>query len=123
MTKLDAEGRIWYPDSQQKRPRLKRYLDEMPGTLLGNIWIDIEPINSRARERLGYPTQKPVALLERILKASTHEGDVILDPFCGCGTAIAAAQRLQREWVGLDITYLAIALIKHRLQDSFGAQV
>jgi len=119
MAKLDAEGRIWYPDSKQKRPQLKRYLDEMSGTLLGNIWTDIDPINSRARERLGYPTQKPLALLERILKASSHEGDVVLDPFCGCGTTIGAAQQLKRRWIGIDVTHLAITLIKHRLQDAF----
>jgi len=80
MTKLDAEGRIWYPNSKDKRPRLKRYLDEMPGTLLTNVWTDIDPINSQARERLGYPAQKPSALLERIISASSNPGDVILDP-------------------------------------------
>ncbi|MCE2464275.1 MAG: site-specific DNA-methyltransferase, partial [Dehalococcoidia bacterium] len=71
-------------------------------------------------ERLGYPTQKPEALLERIINASSNEGDVVLDPFCGCGTAIAAAERLKRQWVGIDITHLAITLIRHRLQDAFG---
>lgn len=119
MAKLHDEGRIWYPDSKAKRPRLKRYLDEMPGTLLGSIWTDITPINSQATERLGYPTQKPLALLERIINASSNPGDVILDPFCGCGTAIAAAQKLERKWIGIDITHLSIALQKYRLQEMF----
>jgi hypothetical protein len=76
-----------------------------------------------ARERLGYPTQKPEALLERIITASSDEGDVVLDPFCGCGTTVAAAQRLRRRWIGIDITHLAITLIRHRLRDAFGGQV
>lgn len=120
MERLDAEGRIWYPDTKLKRPRLKRYLDEMPGTLLTNVWTDIDPINSQARERLGYPTQKPVALLERILEASSNPGDVVLDPFCGCGTALIASQKLGRRWIGIDITYLAIAVMRARLKDTFG---
>lgn len=120
MAKLDAEGRIWYPDSKDKRPRLKRYLDEMPGVLPGNIWTDISPINSRAAERLGYPTQKPLALLERIIAASSNEGDLVLDPFCGCGTTVDAAARLKRRWIGIDITYLAVDLIIKRLQHTFG---
>lgn len=119
MAKLDAEGRIWYPEDKTKRPRLKRYLDEMQGTLLGNVWTDIAPINSQAQERLGYPTQKPLALLERILNASSNPGDVILDPFCGCGTAVHAAQKLGRSWIGIDITHLAISLIEKRLKDAF----
>lgn len=119
MAKLDAEGRVWYPEDKSKRPRLKRYLDEMSGTLLGNVWTDINPLNSQAQERLGYPTQKPVALLERIIQASSNEGDVVLDPFCGCGTTIAAAQRLNRNWIGIDVTHLSIALQKYRLKDAF----
>ena len=82
-------------------------------------WSDISPIGSHAKERLGYPTQKPVALLERIIRASSNEGDVVLDPFCGCGTAIAAAHKLGRRWIGIDITHLSIALQKYRLQDMF----
>jgi site-specific DNA-methyltransferase (adenine-specific) len=117
MAKLDAERRIWYPDSKSKRPQLKRYLDEMEGVLAGNVWTDIDPINSRAQERLGYPTQKPETLLERIIKASSNEGDLVLDPFCGCGTAIAVAERLKRRWIGIDITYLAINLVQRRLRD------
>jgi site-specific DNA-methyltransferase (adenine-specific) len=123
MERLDAEGRIWYPDSKQKRPQLKRYLDEMPGTLLTNIWTDISPINSRAVERLGYPTQKPAELLERIIAASSNPSDVVLDPFCGCGTALVAAQKLGRKWIGIDITYLSIAVMKARLKDSFALDV
>ncbi len=116
--RLDDEGRIWYPDNKNKRPRLKRFLDEMPGTLVTNIWTDISPINSQAQERLGYPTQKPEALLARIIEASSNEGDVVLDPFCGCGTTIAAAQALGRQWIGIDVTNLAITLIRHRLRDT-----
>jgi len=119
MARLDAEGRIWYPDSTEKRPRLKRYLDEMPGMVVGNVWTDIDPVNARAAERLGYPTQKPLALLERIIAASSNPGDVVLDPFCGCGTAIVAAEKLDRRWVGIDITHLAIALMRYRLTDAF----
>jgi site-specific DNA-methyltransferase (adenine-specific) len=100
-------------------PQLKRYLDEQRGRPLGDVWTDIPPINSQAIERLGYPTQKPLALLERIISASSNEGDIVLDPFCGCGTAIAAAQKLKRKWIGIDITHLSIALQKHRLKDMF----
>jgi len=100
-------------------PQYKRYLDEMPGIPLQDLWDDISPIGARAAERLGYPTQKPEALLERIIAASSNEGDLIFDPFCGCGTTIAAAQKLNRRWVGIDITHLSIALQKYRLRDSF----
>jgi hypothetical protein len=87
------------------------------------VWIDISPLNSQAAERLGYPTQKPEALLERIIEASSKPGDIVLDPFCGCGTAIAAAERLNRHWVGIDITCLATNLIKSRLVDAFGESI
>ncbi len=96
-------------------PRYKKYLDEDSGVPLQTIFSDISPINSQAAERLGYPTQKPLALLERIIQASSNPGDVILDPFCGCGTAVHAAQKLGRIWVGIDITPLATTLIKSRL--------
>jgi site-specific DNA-methyltransferase (adenine-specific) len=119
MQRLHDEGRIWYPDTKDKRPRLKRYLDEQSGVLLGNIWTDIAPINSRAAERLGYPTQKPVALLERLIAASSNEGEIVLDPCCGCGTALVAAQKLGRRWCGIDITSLATSTIKKRLLESF----
>lgn len=100
-------------------PQLKRYLDEQRGIPLGDVWTDIPPINSQAVERLGYPTQKPLALLERIIQASSNPGDIVLDPFCGCGTSIAAAQKVGRRWIGIDVTHLAIALQKYRLKDMF----
>ena len=119
MSELIAQGRV-VQVKPGAVPRYKRYLDEMPGVPLQDLWTDIRPIGSQAAERLGYPTQKPVALLERIIQASSNEGDTILDPFCGCGTTIAAAQKLDRRWIGIDITQLAISLIRYRLGDSFG---
>lgn len=103
-------------------PSYKRYLDEMPGVPLQDLWDDISPIGAQAAERLGYPTQKPLALLERIINASSNPGDVVLDPFCGCGTTIAASQKLGRHWVGIDITHLSIALQKYRLKDAFSIE-
>lgn len=100
-------------------PQQKMYLDEQPGRLVGDVWTDISVLNSQAAERLGYPTQKPTALLKRILQASTEEGDVVLDPFCGCGTTIDAAQQLGRRWIGIDITYIAVDLIAKRLRHRF----
>ena len=123
MEKMDREGRLYYPKSKDGRIQLKRYLDEMPGMQVSNIWDDIPVIHAQADERLGYPTQKPEALLERILKASSNEGDVVLDPFCGCGTTVQVAQRLNRRWIGIDITHLAIGLIKKRLSDAFGPEI
>ena len=120
MTKLDSEGRIWYPEKPGQRPRLKRYLNEMPGNVVDNIWTDIPPINSQAKERVGYPTQKPLALLARIIKASSNEGDVVLDPFCGCATACVAAENLGRRWIGIDISPKAVELVNVRLQQSMG---
>jgi site-specific DNA-methyltransferase (adenine-specific) len=122
MESLLVQGRVIQP-SPGAVPRYKRYLDEMPGVAFGDSWDDIPPINSQAQERLGYPTQKPEALLERIINASSNEGEIVLDPFCGCGTAIAAAQKLKRHWIGIDITHLAITLIKHRLHSTFGKKV
>jgi DNA modification methylase len=115
MARLDAEGRIWYPDSKDKRPQLKRYLDEMSGNLMTDVWTDISPINSQARERMGYPTQKPEPLLERIISASSNPQDIVLDPFAGCGTTLVAAQKLQRRWVGIDISPTAVNLMKLRM--------
>ena len=123
MDELDAAGDIYWPKKEGGWPRLKQYLEDMPGVPLQDLWTDIPPINSQAKERMGYPTQKPEALLERIIKASSNEDDIVLDPFCGCGTAIAAAQKLQRSWIGIDITHLAIGLIKHRLRDTFGDDI
>jgi DNA modification methylase len=122
MEQFENEGRIVYAQ-KSGRPRLKHYLDEMPGVNLSDWWDDIFPINSQAQERLGYPTQKPEALLERILKASSNEGDLVLDPFCGCGTTVQVAQRLNRRWIGIDVTHLAIGLIKKRLSDAFGPEI
>jgi DNA modification methylase len=102
-------------------PQYKRYLDEMPGVAVQNLWADLPILNNRSKESLGYPTQKPEALLERIISASSNEGDTVLDPFCGCGTTIAAAQKLKRRWVGVDITILAISLIRYRLADTYGS--
>ncbi|MBI3415580.1 MAG: restriction endonuclease [Verrucomicrobia bacterium] len=104
-------------------PRVKRYLDEQEGWPLDDVWDDIPPLNSQAKERLGYPTQKPVALLERIIQASSNPGDLVLDPFCGCGTTIDAAEKLGRDWIGIDVTQLAISLIKNRLQDTYGSRM
>ena len=98
----------------------KKYLDEASGKSIVNLWDDINRISPNSSERMGYPTQKPLALLERIINASSNPGDVVLDPFCGCGTAIAAAQKLGRNWIGIDITHLAIGLIKRRMEDAFG---
>ena len=108
--------------TEQGRPRVKRFLDKMPGHIIGDVWTDIPLINSMAKERLGYATQKPLALLERIIKASSNEGDVVFDPFCGCGTTIEAAEKLDRKWIGIDITYHAINLITKRLNDAFGGE-
>ena len=119
MEKYDAEGRIYFPKEQDGRLRLKLYLDDSQGRAIHNLWDDIPPINSQAQERLGYPTQKPVALLERILSASSNPGDVVLDPFCGCGTTVHAAEKLGRQWIGIDVTHLAIGLIEKRLRDAF----
>ena len=116
---LDAIGRIYWPSSDNGVPGFKRYLDDMEGVAAQDIITDISPVASRGRERLGYPTQKPLALLERIIQASSNEGDVVLDPFCGCGTAIAAAHKLNRGWIGIDITHLAVALMKNRLKTAF----
>jgi site-specific DNA-methyltransferase (adenine-specific) len=122
MKQLVKEGRIIQP-SPGAVPRFKRFLDEMHGIAIGDLFDDIPPINSQAIERLGYPTQKPVALLERILSASSNPGDVVLDPFCGCGTTIDAAEKLGRKWIGIDITQLATSLIKNRLRDTYGDRV
>ena len=117
MQRLDEEGRIFY--TRNGIPRLKRYLDEAKGMPMQDLWNDMESLRSWHKERLGYPTQKPEALLERIIQASTVEGDVVLDPFCGCGTAVAAAQKLNRQWLGIDVTHLAVALMKSRLKTAF----
>jgi adenine specific DNA methylase Mod len=118
MQQLIEQGRI-IQTRPGAVPQYKRYLDEMPGVSAQNLWDDIPVINNRSSEHLGYPTQKPLALLERIIEVSSNEGEIVLDPFCGCGTAIHAAQRLKRQWIGIDITHLAISLIEKRLKDAF----
>ncbi len=119
LNNLDSQGLIYWPQKSDGMPRLKQYLEDMKGIPLQDIWNDIQPISAHAKERLGYPTQKPLALLERIISASSNPGDLVLDPFCGCGTTIAAAQKLGRRWIGIDITHLSIALQNYRLQEMF----
>lgn len=123
LDELDRQGLVYWPKKANGWPRLKKYLDDSRGVPVQDIWIDIPPINSRAQERLGYQTQKPQALLERIIQASSNEGDVVLDPFCGCGTAVAAAHKLNRKWIGIDITALAVSLIKKRLTTAYGQDI
>src|SRR5260370_3681091 len=110
-------------DGTPRMDGLKVYLDEKEGKFLQSVWIDIPRIPNTSPERLGYPTQKPEALLARIISSSSNEGDLVLDPFCGCGTAIAVDQKLKRRWIGIDITHLAVNLIKNRLRDHFGDSV
>ncbi len=123
MQKLHDEGRIYYPTRKDgtpdtsKRPRLKRYLKEMSGLPVSTMWYDIPPVNSQAQERLGYPTQKPLALLDRIIQASSDPNDIVLDAFCGCGTALVAAENLGRQWIGIDISPTACRVMGKRLRD------
>jgi adenine specific DNA methylase Mod len=120
MERMAREGRIVY--SKTGTPMYKRYLDEMPGKPVQDLWDDIRGLGGlggKKEERLGYATQKPLALLERIITASSNPGDIVLDPFCGCGTAVHAAQKLGRQWIGIDITHLAIGLIRRRMKDAF----
>ncbi|MGO9777435.1 MAG: DNA methyltransferase [Terracidiphilus sp.] len=115
MEAFESEGRLVYTRSGM--PEFKRYLDEMPGCPLQDVWDDIAPLNSQARERLGYPTQKPLSLLERIINASSNTNDIVLDAFCGCGTALVAAQNLHRQWIGIDISPTACRVMAKRLRD------
>ncbi len=114
MEKLDSEGRLHF--SSRGGIRRKRYLDEMPGRPVQQLWADIDPINSQAQERTGYPTQKPLALHDRIIQASSNPGDVVLDPFCGCATTPVAAERLRHQWVGMDIWDKAHQMVLDRLE-------
>ena len=118
MQRLIDEGRV-VQTNPGTVPMYKRYLDESLGTPIGTNWSDISFVRGWSKERLGYPTQKPQALLERIIETSSNEGDVVLDPFCGCGTAVAAAEKLKRQWIGVDVTHLAVALMKNRLKTGF----
>ena len=122
LEELDAAGDIYWP-KRGTMPRLKMYAENAKGELLQDWWGDIPPLNSQAKERLGYPTQKPEALLERVISSSSNEGDLVLDPFCGCGTATVAAERLNRRWIGIDITHLAVTLMRHRLLDTFKGEL
>ena len=119
MQRLDSEGRLHF--TKTGGIRRKRYLDEMKGRPSQSLWDDIDPINSQAVERIEYPTQKPLALLERIIKASSNEGDMVLDPFCGCATACVAAENLGRQWVGIDLSEKAVELVNMRLQQTMGS--
>ena len=118
MQKYHKSGKLYY--TRNGTPRLKQFLDDMPGVPVQDVWIDIPPINSQAKERVGYPTQKPLTLLDRIIKASSNEGDVILDSFCGCATTLVAADRLQRDWIGVDISAKAAELVVERIRDDQG---
>lgn len=119
MIQLVREGRLVH--TRNGRPRLKQYLDEMPGIALQDLWVDIPPVSARSKRSLGFKTQKPDPLLERIVKSSSNKGDVVLDPFCGCGTALVAAEGLGRRWIGIDVTHVAISLMRHSLHDTYGA--
>lgn len=122
MKKYDQEERLHFPGKADGKLRLKMYLDESPGVKAQNIWSDIPAVNAMAEERLGYPTQKPLALLTRIVSTSSNPGDVVLDPFCGCGTAVHAAQALGRQWIGIDVTHIAIQIILDRLKKYFPSE-
>ena len=123
MLEADAKGLIVVPKGGKGVPCFKCYLDEAKGVIVTDLWDDIGFVQGQAKERLGYPTQKPVTLLDRVIQASSQEGDTVLDPFCGCGTTIASAQRLKRNWIGIDITHLAITLIRSRLHGEYGGQI
>jgi len=117
MDELENKGLIWWPKKKGGMPRLKLYLEDLPGVPLTNIWIDIPPVQAHGNERLGYPTQKPLALLDRIIKSSSNPNDIILDAFCGCGTALVAAENLGRQWIGIDISPTACRVMAKRLRD------
>ncbi len=121
MQVLDSQGFIYH--TKNGIPRRKRYLDEAKGLPAQDIWADVEPLRSWHKEKLGYPTQKPESLLERIIQSSSNESDVVLDCYCGCGTTVAASQKLNRNWIGIDITYQSISVILKRLHDSFGESI
>ena len=115
MQRLHDEGRIWYPDSKDKRPQLIRYLDESSGQPATSVWTDVSPVNSQAAERVNYDTQKPEALLDRIIKASSNEGDLVLDCFVGSGTTGVVAEKLNRRWIACDLGRFAIHTTRKRL--------
>ncbi len=122
LDEFDRQGKIHWPKKDDGMPRLKVFPEDSLGIPIQDVWNDIPPLHNLSGERLGYPTQKPLALLERIISASSNPGDVVCDPFAGCGTAIAAAEKLGRKWIGIDITHLGISLLKYRLKDMFGLE-
>ena len=115
---LDAEGRLYW--TKNSRPQRKIYLDDVEDPRIGDLWADIAPIQAQAEERLGYPTQKPISLLDRIIKASSKPGDVVFDPFCGCGTAVYAAHLTGRKWIGCDIAILSVKIVRDVLFKRYG---
>ena len=117
---LDAVGMIYWPKKKDGKPRYKKYLSTLKGLYASDLIYDIPPIGAHADERQGYPTQKPLELLRLIIRASSNEGDMILDPFCGCATACIAAEDLERQWVGIDISPKAADLVKSRMHDELG---
>ena len=121
MEEWDKEGRLIFPKKPNGRIRRKRFLDELKGKPVQNLWEGIQMVSSQANERTGYPTQKPLALLDRIISASSNPGDVVLDPFCGCATACVASEKLGRRWVGIDISPKAVELVNMRLQQAMGS--
>lgn len=123
MEQWEKEGRLEFPKTKDGRIQRRRFLDELKGFPIQNLWDDIQMVSSQSSERLGFPTQKPVALLERIIKTATDEGDIVLDPFCGCGTTLVAAQRLSRKWVGIDVSPTACKLMRRRMQKEFKMNV
>jgi DNA modification methylase len=120
MAENDAKGLLLFPSEKTGRIMFKRYLDEQEGPVLGNVWTDIDQLRANDAERLGYPTQKPLALLDRIIKASSNPNDIVLDAFCGCGTALVAAQNLKRQWIGIDISPTSCRVMAKRLRDVCG---
>ena len=118
LEKLRSEGRL--VQGRGRYPRFKDYLRDKPGVMVNSIWADIEPVNPASREKTSYPTQKPLALLDRIIHASSNKGDMILDPFAGCATACVAADKLNRQWIGIDISEKAVELVNRRLRDALG---
>jgi hypothetical protein len=121
LEELDKQGKLFF--TKNGKPRRKNFIKDYTGSEVDNLWIDVIPLGQKQSESLGYPTQKPEALLERIIKASSNEKDIVLDAYCGCGTTVAVCQKLDRQWIGIDITYQSISLILKRLEDSFGKGV
>lgn len=119
MKQWDKDGRLHFPKNKTGRIQRRRFFNELKGKPVQSLWDDINMLSSQDQERLGYPTQKPLSLLERIVAASSDDSDLVLDPFCGCGTTIHAAQKLNRQWIGIDVTHLAIALVERRLKEAF----